>query len=85
MVFVKTSKSRKSVGAFLALAIGFSVFSIFNADLAISNPPATPKPTKPPKPTQAQIDAAKKEEAAKAAAAKKAAAVLSSATKTLNQ
>ena len=88
MVFVKTSKSRKSVGAFLALAIGFSVFSVFsvfNADLAISNPPATPKPTKPPKPTQAQIDAAKKEEAAKAAAAKKAAAVLSSATKTLNQ
>jgi hypothetical protein len=85
MVFGKTSKSRKSVGALLALSIGFSAFSILNADLANSNPPATPKPSKPPKPTQAQIDAAKKEEAAKATAAKKAAAVLSSATKTLNQ
>jgi hypothetical protein len=82
MVFGKASKSSKSVGALLALSIGFSVFT---ADLAISNPPATPKPTKPPKPTKAQIDAAKKTEAEKAAAAKKAAAVLSSATKTLNQ
>jgi len=82
MVFGKASKSRKSVGALLALSIGFSVFT---ADLAISNPPATPKPTKPPAPTKAQVDAAKKTEAEKAAAAKKAAAVLSSATKTLNQ
>jgi cell wall-associated NlpC family hydrolase len=85
MVFGKASKSRKSVGALLALSIGFSVFT---ADLAISNPPASPKPSKPakpPKPTKAQIDAAKKAEAEKAAAAKKAEAVLSSATKTLNQ
>jgi len=82
MVFGNASKSRKSVGALLALSIGFSVFT---ADLAISNPPATPKPTKPPAPTKAQVDAAKKTEAEKAAAAKKAAAVLSSATKTLNQ
>jgi cell wall-associated NlpC family hydrolase len=82
MVFGKASKSRKSVGALLALSIGFSVFT---ADLAISNPPATPKPTKAPAPTKAQVDAAKKAEAEKAAAAKKAAAVLSSATKTLNQ
>jgi len=43
MVFGKASKSRKSVGALLALSIGFSVFT---ADLAISNPPATPKPSK---------------------------------------
>ena len=85
MVFGKASKSRKSVGALLALSIGFTVFT---ADLATSNPPATPKPakpSKPPKPTKAQIDAAKKAEAEKAAAANKAAAVLSSATKTLNQ
>lgn len=67
------SKSRKSTGALLALAIGLSIVS---SDLALA---------KTPKPTQAQIDAAKKEEEAKAAAAKKAAAVLNSATKTLNQ
>ena len=36
MVFGKASKSRKSVGAFLALAIGFSVFSVFNADLEVA-------------------------------------------------
>jgi peptidoglycan DL-endopeptidase CwlO len=85
MFFSSLRKSRKSTGALLALSV---LLSIFTADLAISNPPSTPKPatpTKPPKPTKAQIDAAKKAEAEKAAAANKAAAVLSSATKTLNQ
>ena len=82
MFFSKSRSSRKSTGALLALSIGLSIFS---ADIAISNPPSTPKPSKPPKPTKAQIDAAKKIEDEKAAAAKKAAAVLSSATKTLNQ
>jgi cell wall-associated NlpC family hydrolase len=85
MFFSSLRKSQKSTGALLALSV---LLSIFTADLAISNPPSTPKPatpTKPPKPTKAQIDAAKKAEAEKAAAANKAAAVLSSATKTLNQ
>ena len=67
------SKSRKSMGALLALSIGLSIVT---SDLAIG---------KTPKPTKAQIKAAKEEEASKAAAANKATALLSSATKTLNQ